>query len=172
MKKRSIILFPKFENQNVINEIRKNYDNLYNKIDPHITIVFPFTSNLSTFELRQHIKNSISHISNFKISFKSFSGSASDGYIFLDRIVGNDIIISLHDSLYTGVLKNEIYNETPYFPHITVGKIEEYEKFSKILSELNNQYYNEKFSCLIKNISVEIIDNDDSSILEMEIPLN
>ena len=37
---RDILLFPKFDNVKIIEDIRKDCDELYGVIHPHITIVF------------------------------------------------------------------------------------------------------------------------------------
>lgn len=44
MSFRTIMIFPEFENIDVINDIRKKYDPLANLVLPHITLVFPFDS--------------------------------------------------------------------------------------------------------------------------------
>lgn len=40
------MIFPKFENIKIIDEIRDKYDPLANHVRPHITLVFPFESNI------------------------------------------------------------------------------------------------------------------------------
>ena len=46
---RDILLFPKFNNMDIIEKILKDSDELYGIIQPHITIVFPFID-----EIRKH----------------------------------------------------------------------------------------------------------------------
>lgn len=43
---RTIMIFPEFENIDVINDIRNKYDPLADLVLPHITLVFPFDSEL------------------------------------------------------------------------------------------------------------------------------
>ena len=51
MSKRAIILFPKFcSNTDLIQDIRDRYDPLASKIAPHITLVFPFESEISSLK--------------------------------------------------------------------------------------------------------------------------
>ena len=45
--KRDILIIPKFNNINKIQKIREKYDELYDIINPHITLAFPFKSNIS-----------------------------------------------------------------------------------------------------------------------------
>lgn len=171
MTKGSIIFFPKFENQAIINQIRSKYDPLFQEIAPHISLVFPFDSDLTTEELVAHITESIEGTTAFKTKFKSFSGSAADGFIFLDCVRDNDEIINFHDRLYTGILADELYNETPYFPHITVGQIKDLEKFSSVVKELNEQFKTEEFTCLIDTLYIETIDKNQNSIVEAKLTL-
>jgi hypothetical protein len=44
--KRAIVIFPKFENVYPIEQLRKQFDPLARTIEPHITVVFPFESDL------------------------------------------------------------------------------------------------------------------------------
>jgi len=47
MNMRTIMIFPEFENIDNINDIRKKYDPLADLVLPHITLVFPFDSELT-----------------------------------------------------------------------------------------------------------------------------
>ncbi|WP_313343152.1 hypothetical protein [Sedimentibacter sp.] len=51
MSIRTIMIFPEFENIDVINDIRKKYDPLADLVLPHITLVFPFDSELKNIKL-------------------------------------------------------------------------------------------------------------------------
>ena len=52
MNTRTIMIFPEFDNIDVINDIRKKYDPLVDLVLPHITLVFPFDSELTNEELK------------------------------------------------------------------------------------------------------------------------
>ena len=47
MATRTIMIFPEFENIDIINDIRKKYDPLADLVFPHITLAFPFDSELT-----------------------------------------------------------------------------------------------------------------------------
>ena len=51
MSLRTIMIFPEFRNMNVIDSIRIKYDPLTKLVRPHITLVFPFDSDMSNDEL-------------------------------------------------------------------------------------------------------------------------
>ena len=55
MNLRTIMIFPTFENIEIINSIRDKYDPLANLVRPHITIVFPFESDMSNEEVHRFV---------------------------------------------------------------------------------------------------------------------
>lgn len=68
MFKRCIMIFPKFENGEIIDKIREKYDPLANHIKPHITLVFPFISDIGIKELREHISSVLIEIAPFEVN--------------------------------------------------------------------------------------------------------
>lgn len=68
--KRDILIFPKFENINKIQELRNKYDPLSDLIAPHITIVFPFSDNISNEELIKKLTTLLKDFKPFTIVFK------------------------------------------------------------------------------------------------------
>lgn len=48
---RTIMIFPQFDNIDVINSIRDKYDPLAKLVKPHITLVFPFDSEITNEQL-------------------------------------------------------------------------------------------------------------------------
>ncbi|WP_242863234.1 2'-5' RNA ligase family protein [Caloranaerobacter ferrireducens] len=168
MMKRSIIIFPKFRNLEKIEEIRKKYDPLYNCIKPHITVVFPFESNIKTEELEKHVKQALKGIKPFKIRLKGITGT-TDNYLFLNIKEGNDKIIEIHDKLYTGILEKFLYRKITYIPHITVGKVEDVEEFEIVLEE--TEKIQDTFETVVEEICVELIDENDKSNIEFTVKL-
>ena len=49
--KRDILIFPKFDNMNIIDKIRNKYDRLATLVRPHITLAFPFKDVISDDDL-------------------------------------------------------------------------------------------------------------------------
>ena len=47
MSLRTIMIFPEFENMDIIDRIRDKYDPLARLVRPHITLVFPFENEMS-----------------------------------------------------------------------------------------------------------------------------
>lgn len=117
---RDILLFPKFENESVIEDIRKECDQLYGIIKPHITIVFPFDDNMSDEAFIQKARYIVKEEKKFFVKFEGVSYS-DDDYIFLNCVEGKESIIRLHDLLYDNLLKEYLLDKT-YIPHITIGQ--------------------------------------------------
>ena len=110
--KRSIIIFPQFGSDiNLIQDIRNQYDPLANKIAPHITLVFPFESEICSHTLRQHIETSLSGFKAFSLSMQGIS-SEEGNYLFLNLIKGQEYITKIHDLLYSEILEKFLSKKT------------------------------------------------------------
>lgn len=162
--KRAVILFPKFNKIDTINNIRDKHDPLADYIAPHITIVFPFESDLKTEELKEHFSKSLKGVKKFKIMLNKITGDYRDGYLFLNIKKGNDNIIELHDKLYSGLLENFLFRKLTYCPHLTVGRIFDQKEFDGVVDELS--FNNEIYETIIDKIFVEKIDVDENSTIE------
>ena len=97
--KRDILIFPKFDNMDKLQEIRQKYDRLADKVCPHITLAFPFSDSISDEELTYKLSDLLSTWSPFKVEFRGVSLS-DDGYIFLDYVKGFEEIIKLDVEIY------------------------------------------------------------------------
>ena len=159
--KRAILLFPKFKNIDVIQEIRKKYDRLYGLIEPHVTLIFPFSDSIPNELLIERVREVLGNVHKFNVTFKGISLS-NDNNIFLNCTEGKDKIIELHDSIYQKVLPTHLKKEIPYIPHITLGQ-------SESIDFLKN--FNERFETTIDEISIEFIDENEKSILIDKIEL-
>ena len=167
--KRAIVIFPKFDNIDAIQAVRERFDPLASFIAPHITLVFPFESTLSTEELREHIVQAIQGVKRFPVQLSSITGDVREGYLFLNVKRGNDSIIDLHDRLYSGALESFLFRKVTYCPHMTVGRIEEQTEFDQALETLRD--FTTRFEAQIDQVSVENIDSSERSTIELEVDL-
>lgn len=173
MKETCIMIFPEFSNMKIIDKIREKYDPLAKHVRPHITLVFPFVSDLDTLELRNHIEGILLETSSFNIELNNITPVQSFGnYLFLNIKNGQDEIINIHEKLYTGILEPFLpqwLRDVEYYPHMTVGNIENEEIYKTATLEVKD--IDEVFETTVEKISVEIIDENQDSIIEMEIEL-
>lgn len=152
MERRTIMILPEFENIETINQIRKKYDPLEGLVKPHITVVFPFNSEMSNEELSQYLSQGLRGIKPFKIELKGFDKQENKygNYLFLNVIQGMDMIKSIHNKLYADKLKcfDAGYQ---YVPHMTVGKLPS--------SQLLDEAYLEVSKCQEKFESIIIFEH-------------
>ena len=161
------MIFPEFDNIDVIDEIRAKYDPLAKLVRPHITIVFPFEMEITNDELSMILENRLRDIKSFEIEMQGFSKCEDrfGNYLFLNVVKGTEIITQLHDLLYSNEF-GEFALGIPYMPHMTVGKL-------KTVDDLNNAYDSVMgnktlFKCIITKISVEMIGENEESIIVIE----
>ena len=157
--KRDILIFPQFTNIEKIENIRKQYDELYKILPPHITLAFPFESSMSNDELKNRLMQVLKSVEPFEIVMSGVSlhkdENIKTNYIFLNVVSGVKEIKILHNEIYEKVLNQKMSFE--YIPHITLGTTEN----EQIEFELNN-----KFKTIVTKVSVEEIgENEESKVL-------
>lgn len=163
MKERTIMIFPKFNNMKIIDEIRAKYDPLADKVLPHITLVFPFKSDLSTKEIEKWLDTALRDIRPFELELQGISRQEDrfGNYLFLDIKKGIDKVKEMHEYLMATTKFNY-----PYNPHMTIGKFETKDELDMAYNELKDIEH--IFNTTIDKVSVEIIGEDDSSVIEIE----
>lgn len=174
IKKRTIMIFLQFENINLINEIREKYDPLAKHVRPHISLVFTFESSLTTSEVNEHLKKVLHGIRPFRLTLQEIVkvDNPLGMYLFLDIKQGNKEIKKMNLKLYTGILqtyKPAWLNQETFMPHMTIGSFTSREDLN--IAFKDTELIKESFSTIVDKISVEIIDENEDSIIEIEIDL-
>jgi 2'-5' RNA ligase len=174
-KKRCIMIFPQFSNINIIDRIREKYDPLANNVRPHITIVFPFQSNISKEELQEYLVASLNGMKSFHLTLEGVIRVYDDSgyYLFLGVKEGVEKIKELHDKLYEGMLKEykpNWLNNVEFMPHMTIGNFYNKEELDSAYRDVGG--IKGRFSTIVDKISVEIVDKNEDSIIEMEVILS
>ena len=162
--RRDILIFPRFENIEKIQRIRKKYDELYEIIPPHITLAFPFKNEISNEELKNKIEEVLKEINPFEIKCKGVSlredKRVGTFYIFLDFVEGKEILEDINKRIYTEVLNKPIIEN--YEPHITLGTTNNINETIEL---------DEEFETIVTSVVVETIGENEESIIEFEIKL-
>ena len=173
MINRCIMIFPEFSNMNIIDTIRDKYDPLAHYVRPHITLVFPFESDISTSELKAHLEGILSEVKPFKVSLQGIIPVRTFGnHLFLDITKGREKIIDIYKCLYTGILEPfhpEWLKTVDYYPHMTVGNLSTEKEYKSAIEDVED--VDDVFDSNVEKISVYIIDDNEDSLIEMEIPL-
>ena len=159
--KRDILIFPKFENVEKIQNVRKKYDELYDLIEPHITVAFPFSNDISDKELKIKLIEILKKVKPFKITCEGVSlrkdNRIGKYYIFLNITEGKEKINDILQKIYNKILSNVDIKKYNYEPHLTLGTTQ---------NQQEQIILNEKFETIIDEISVEEIgENEESNIL-------
>ncbi|WIG59295.1 MAG: hypothetical protein OJF49_002042 [Ktedonobacterales bacterium] len=168
MTTRVIATFPAFASAEEIERIRRAYDPLADSIPPHITLVFPFTSALSSDELLEHMRHAVAGIPPFPVHLQGVTGHMSE-YLFLNVKRGNDELIALHDRLYTGILAPYLLPQFTYTPHLTVGRLASVAAFSAALQDA--QSLTVRFEETIHEISLYAVEPDGRRAIEGHVAL-
>lgn len=119
---RAIVIFPDLPGLDAIQAVRRDYDPLAELVPPHLTLVFPFASELPADALAEHLRAASRGVGPFALRVEGVTGS-EDEYLFLNVKRGNDELITLHDRLYTGPLALFFEPRFTYTPHLTVGRV-------------------------------------------------
>jgi len=170
LKERTIMIFPNFNNMKIIDGIRNKYDPLANKVKPHITLVFPFESEISNDEILRLLEIALRDIGTFKLKLSGFSKIKDKlgNYIFLNVTEGKDEIVKLHKLLYSGILE-KFKTDYPYVPHMTVGKLQTKDELELVYDIVKK--YKDIFEMVVDTVSVEVIGINEESKIEIEYKL-
>lgn len=167
------MIFPKLDNVQIIDKLRQKYDPLASHVKPHITLVFPFDSDIETNELKEHISNVLSKTTPFVVVLNGITPTNAFGrYLFLNIQEGDNEIIELHKKLYTGILQSyypEWLKYKHFLPHMTLGNFDNDEDFVLGINETRN--IKDSFKTTVSEVTVEIIDENEDSIIELNIAL-
>lgn len=155
---RDVLIFPELDDVSLIQDIREKYDELADIVPPHITLAFPFDSDITNEELDRKLKNTLSEYKEFSISLSGVSYHYDERvgvyYIYLDVTQGYDTIYEISKKIYSEILNMEVPEK--YIPHITLGSVE----------KINNIKLDHVFNTTVKNIVVEDIgENEESNII-------
>ena len=167
MSLRTVMIFPKFENMEIIDKIRNKYDPLAKLVRPHITLVFPFESQASNEELRQMLNVRLLSVKSFELKLGGISKQedAFGNYLYLDVLQGIEEICGIHQILYDNEFK-EFDLGLPYIPHITIGKLPTAQLLENAFNDIKSM--DNTFSTIVNKVSVELIGDNEESIIVFE----
>ena len=164
---RTIMIFPEFENIGFIDKIRSKYDPLSDLVRPHITLVFPFESDMTDDEIREILEKRLADTRKFDLTLYGFGKQIEKfgNFLFLNVTQGREEIIKIHDILYANEFR-EFNSGFPYDPHMTVGKTGTAEELGEAYEDASS--CTEIFTTTVTKISVEMIGEHEESIIIIE----
>jgi 2'-5' RNA ligase len=123
--------------------------------------------------LQEHISTAFSNITSFDLILAGITSTENLGkYLFLNILKGSEEIIEIHKRLYTGILEKyfpEWLKCNNFLPHITIGNFDNEEEFLIAINDTRN--ISDSFITTVNEISVEIIDENEDSFIEFNVPL-
>jgi 2'-5' RNA ligase len=134
MVSRAIVTFPDTPGIERIELLRRLFDPLARVIPAHVTLVFPFESQLPAATLRAHVERMSVGTRPFDLELNDVT-AVEDEYVFLDVGPGRQQLIELHDRLYTGPLARHLSDKHVFRPHITLGRLREPEALATALAK-------------------------------------
>jgi 2'-5' RNA ligase len=136
--------YPSITNQQRqwIQEIRQEYDPLYDVVAPHFTLVFPtsmWDAHAFGAHLRRHAQghSPIAFTLRCAIVVKDLLGEHTQTFLVPDQ--GFSEIVKLHDALYAGDLARELRLDIPFIPHITVASALDPTVCKRVADAINQQ---------------------------------
>jgi 2'-5' RNA ligase len=168
MRTRVIVIFPELVDGGLVTDLRREFDPLADLVPPHITLVFPFQSNLSVAELESHVAESVAGIAPFAIHLAGITGHEGE-YLFLNVKRGNDTLIALHDRLYQGSLRPFLSHEHTYIPHMTIGRLPDQASWRAAIAATKGLEVSH--DTMAREVSVYAIESGRQRHVESRIPL-
>jgi 2'-5' RNA ligase len=118
-----------------IADVRRRHDPIAAAIPAHFTLVYPFDGGLDPRWLQAHMVGVLAGFGEFCVTLDGVSG-AEGRYLRYDIKQGNDVLIALHDRLYSGPLARYLDVTESFQPHLTLGRIEDTGEWRRVLAEL------------------------------------
>jgi 2'-5' RNA ligase len=115
--------------------VRRRHHPLAALVLPHFTLVYPFDAEIDIESLRTHMADALAPFSPFRVTLAGASGSEGE-YLFYDIKRGNDILIAMHDRLYSGPLAKYLDRRQAFHPHMTIGRIADAQRWREALDEV------------------------------------
>ncbi len=118
--RRAIVIFPPSADLVRVEAVRRRFDPLSDSVPAHVTLVFPFDTEISESDLLRHVEVATTGVGRFAIEFNGLS-CTDDHVLFLLVSAGSDPITKLHDRLYSGPLE-PYRSDRVFVPHMTIGR--------------------------------------------------
>ena len=161
------MIFPEFEDMEIIDEIREKFDPLAHLVRPHITILFPFENQMRDDEIGNILAKRFKDIHPFELVLNGIRKQEDrfGNYLLLEVKEGDVEICAMHNVLYENEFQ-EYDLGLDYKPHMTVGKLPTAEALDRAYEQVKD--VNRTFKTMVKKVSVEMIGENEESIIVLE----
>lgn len=173
LPRRAIVWFPAFPPDAPIEPFRRRFDPMAGALPAHLTLVFPFATNLTVTQLASHIRRIVANWPSLPVSFRDIEGMLGEFFFLMVRERA-DAIVALHDRLYRGILKAHLRNDIPYFPHVTLGRVSGNPSGStfEAMHAIASREVRGEWRCVLRELAIVTLHPDGTITIDRTIPLN
>ncbi len=170
-----VIAYPEIKKKDHewIQDLRNKHDTLhYESIDPHFTIISSvFNLNKEEMKLETKKKSKRFNCFDFCLRCAVVNKNPFNDYwhVFLVPDEGFSEIIKIHDKLYSGKLKDELFLAIPFIPHLEVANSTNPNECKKLVDDLNSknlEIYGKIKKLTVVNYKSEILEEIQSIELD------
>jgi hypothetical protein len=139
-----VIAYPDLEQTDFdwIQEYRGKYDNQFNLVKPHFSVVFG-VQDIDRYSFLTEVKRQTEQVKPFAIDIRVATMTQyHDGSRYQEFLVpdaGYSDFVKLHDQLYSGLFAPHLRFDIAYIPHITIADSESASTAKQRIDELNAQ---------------------------------
>ena len=173
LPRRAIVWFPPFPMDAPVEPYRHRFDPMADVFPAHVTLVFPFPTNLTVAQLASHIRRIVGNWPSLPVSFRDVEGIL-DEFVFLMVRDRADAIVALHDKLYLGILKAYLRDDIPYLPHVTLGRATGNPSGStfRAMHDIALREVTGEWRCVLKELAIVTLHPDGTITIDRSVPLN
>lgn len=173
LPRRAIVWFPPFPVDSPIEPFRRRHDPLADALPAHVTLVFPFPTNLTVTQIGSHIRRIVGNWPGLPVSFRDVEGIV-DEFVVLMLRERAEAIIALHDKLYSGVLKPHLREDIAYQPHVTLGRVAGNPSHADfpVMHEIAAREVRGEWRCVLRELAIITLQPDGKISIDKTIPLN
>lgn len=173
LPRRAIVWFPPFPMDAPIEPFRRRFDPMADALPAHVTLVFPFPTNLTVIQLASHIRRIVGNWPSLPVSFRDIEGIL-DEFVFLMVRDRADAVVALHDKLYRGVLKAYLRDDIPYLPHVTIGRATGNPSGFRFdaMHDMAIRDVRGEWRCVLRELAIVTLHPDGTITIDTTVPLN
>ena len=166
----AVAWFPRFRGLERVEAFRARHDPMAANIPAHLSLVFPFGTNLSRLQVETHVRRVAAQWPPVSTTFRTIRIHANE-FVFLLASRGASSITAFHDRLYTRSLRPHRRPEFPYEPHITIARQPEPARLERAYDEARDEFPGE-YADVMREVELLAVGADGRIESLCNVPLN
>jgi 2'-5' RNA ligase len=154
----AVAWFPAFDGIERVESFRAAHDPMAAKVPAHLTLVFPFGTNLTRLQLETHVGRVASKWPPIPVTFRAVRLHANE-FVFLMASRGAASLTALHDALYTRSLRPQLRPEFTYEPHVTLARQAEPASLESTYAQAQEEFGAE-FTDVVREVDLLAVEPD------------